>query len=107
MLPSLVAEPPTGSQWIHEVKHDGYRTLIQINDGTAAAFTRNCNDWTSVYPRNCRCGREAQMSIGDCRRRGDLQIADRELVQAGQRVSYELGTDQRMGRGRAEQVKSV
>ena len=35
------------------------------------------------------------------------QIADRESAQAGQRVSYELGTDQRMGRGRAEQVKSV
>jgi CspA family cold shock protein len=35
------------------------------------------------------------------------QIADRESMQAGQRVSYGLGTDQRMGRGRAQQVRSI
>ena len=50
MLPSLVAEPPTGSHWIHEVKHDGYRTLLLVDGGTATAFTRNRNDWTHIYP---------------------------------------------------------
>jgi hypothetical protein len=29
-IPVLSAEPPTGSGWIHEIKHDGFRTLVGI-----------------------------------------------------------------------------
>jgi bifunctional non-homologous end joining protein LigD len=25
--PRSAAKPPSGSDWIHEIKHDGYRTL--------------------------------------------------------------------------------
>ena len=46
-LPTLVPEPPTGEGWIHEIKYDGYRTLIAIDRGRVRAFTRNGNDWTS------------------------------------------------------------
>ena len=45
-LPTLVSEPPTGEGWIHEIKYDGYRTLIVIDGGQVRAFTRNGNDWT-------------------------------------------------------------
>jgi bifunctional non-homologous end joining protein LigD len=46
MMPTLVDEPPEGEGWIHEVKHDGYRTILAV-DGTATrAFTRNGHDWT-------------------------------------------------------------
>jgi hypothetical protein len=31
-VPVLTAEPPTGPGWIHEIKHDGFRTLIRIAD---------------------------------------------------------------------------
>jgi hypothetical protein len=48
-LPTLVPEPPTG--WIHEIKYDGYRTLIVIDRGQVRAFTRNGNDWTRAYRR--------------------------------------------------------
>jgi bifunctional non-homologous end joining protein LigD len=27
-LATLVDQPPVGEDWIHEVKHDGYRTLL-------------------------------------------------------------------------------
>src|SRR6476620_4330912 len=27
-LPSLTEHPPEGADWIHEVKHDGYRTML-------------------------------------------------------------------------------
>jgi bifunctional non-homologous end joining protein LigD len=30
-IPTLVPEPPSGEGWIHEIKHDGYRTLIIID----------------------------------------------------------------------------
>jgi ATP-dependent DNA ligase len=33
-LPSLTDQPPEGGDWIHEVKHDGYRTMLVIERGT-------------------------------------------------------------------------
>jgi DNA ligase D-like protein (predicted ligase) len=50
-LPTLVPEPPTGEGWIHEIKHDGYRTLIVIDGGQVRAFTKNGTVWTAAYRR--------------------------------------------------------
>jgi len=50
MLPSLALEPPGGEHWIHEIKFDGFRTVLVIEDGAARAFTRNRLDWSDRYP---------------------------------------------------------
>jgi ATP-dependent DNA ligase len=47
MLPSLVSEPPKGGAWIHEIKHDGYRTLLAVDGERTRAFTRRGNDWST------------------------------------------------------------
>jgi bifunctional non-homologous end joining protein LigD len=49
MLPSLVLEAPAGDDWIHEIKFDGYRTLLAVDRGHARAFTRNGYDWSDSY----------------------------------------------------------
>jgi hypothetical protein len=49
MMPTLVDEPPTDDGWIHEVKHDGYRTILAMDGGATRAFTRNGHDWTRRY----------------------------------------------------------
>ena len=36
---------------MHEVKHDGYRTLLAVQRGSVVALTRNGFDWTDRYPR--------------------------------------------------------
>jgi ATP-dependent DNA ligase len=44
-IPTLAAKPPSGPDWVHEVKHDGYR-LIARRDGPANAGVvrrRRCN----------------------------------------------------------------
>jgi bifunctional non-homologous end joining protein LigD len=46
MLPTLVDEPPEGAEWVHEIKYDGYRAQIIIQNETARVFTRNGHDWT-------------------------------------------------------------
>ena len=48
--PTLVARPPSGVGWIHEIKFDGYRFLALINAGEVTLLTRNGKDWTSKFP---------------------------------------------------------
>jgi bifunctional non-homologous end joining protein LigD len=49
MAPTLVDEPPGGAGWIHEIKYDGYRTELIVEDGRCRAFTRRGFDWTDRY----------------------------------------------------------
>jgi bifunctional non-homologous end joining protein LigD len=48
-LATLTEEPPTGSQWVHEAKFDGYRTLAFKTGKKVRFITRNGNDWTKAY----------------------------------------------------------
>jgi ATP-dependent DNA ligase len=50
-VPVLSAEPPEGDGWIHEIKHDGFRTLLRVERGNIRAFTRGGHDWTDKYGR--------------------------------------------------------
>ena len=49
-LATAVEQPPPRAGWVHEVKHDGYRTLLIIERRKARAYTRNGFDWTERYP---------------------------------------------------------
>ncbi len=40
---------PKGKGWIHEIKYDGYRTLVFFDEGKARLITRNGHDWTNRY----------------------------------------------------------
>jgi bifunctional non-homologous end joining protein LigD len=51
LKPTLVREPPTGDGWIHEIKHDGFRTQIAVDRGTVLAYTSSGYDWTARYRR--------------------------------------------------------
>lgn len=48
-LCTLVDSVPTGNQWLHEVKYDGYRALIAVAKGKATVFTRSGLDWTDKF----------------------------------------------------------
>lgn len=41
---------PSGSEWIHEVKWDGMRVLVEVRRGQVRAFSRNENDVTVSFP---------------------------------------------------------
>jgi bifunctional non-homologous end joining protein LigD len=46
-LATLVKEPPTGDQWLHEIKYDGYRIGCLLTRGRARLYSRNGKDWTT------------------------------------------------------------
>jgi ATP-dependent DNA ligase len=45
-LASPVDQPPVGKHWIHEIKHDGYRSQVVIERGQVRVFSRNGHDWS-------------------------------------------------------------
>jgi bifunctional non-homologous end joining protein LigD len=49
-LSRLATKAPSGLQWIHEIKLDGYRMAARIADGAVQLLTRSGLDWTDKYP---------------------------------------------------------
>jgi bifunctional non-homologous end joining protein LigD len=49
-LATLVEEAPTGDEWLHELKFDGYRLLCHLHRGSVRLWTRNQKDWTDKFP---------------------------------------------------------
>lgn len=48
-LATLVATPPEGDGWLHEIKFDGYRLVATIERGHARLESRNATDWSERY----------------------------------------------------------
>src|SRR5215207_8240614 len=49
-LPSPADRPPSGSNWIHEIKHDGYRLMARRDPVGIRLITRRGNDWSDRFP---------------------------------------------------------
>jgi bifunctional non-homologous end joining protein LigD len=46
----------TGSDWIHEIKQDGYRVLLIRDQERVRLISRSGHDWGKQFPTD-RCGR--------------------------------------------------
>ncbi|MGB9116237.1 DNA ligase D [Bradyrhizobium sp.] len=44
-----VERPPSGEGWCHEIKFDGYRVQLRVEDGEARLRTRKGLDWTDKF----------------------------------------------------------
>jgi len=49
-IPTPATKVPNGADWIHEIKHDGYRLIIQREGKRVRLFTRNGHDWSDRFP---------------------------------------------------------
>src|ERR1700730_16748338 len=49
-LSQPVEKPPSGPQWVHEIKLDGYRMAARLDNGRVQLLTRTGLDWTAKYP---------------------------------------------------------
>jgi bifunctional non-homologous end joining protein LigD len=48
--PTLVATPPAGPGWLHEMKHDGYRLLARKQGERVTLWSRYGTDFTEKLP---------------------------------------------------------
>ncbi|MFC3127752.1 DNA ligase D [Pseudoroseomonas globiformis] len=65
---------PSGSEWVHEVKLDGYRLQACISGGRAKLLTRNGLDWTKRFPDTAAALAELPDAVLD----GELIATDAE-----------------------------
>jgi bifunctional non-homologous end joining protein LigD len=49
-FPSPADKPPSGPEWVHEIKHDGYRLMARRDPVGIRLLTRNGHDWSPRYP---------------------------------------------------------
>jgi len=48
-LATLYDYPPSGSDWLHEIKFDGYRMQARLDHGKVRLLTRKQQDWTHRF----------------------------------------------------------
>lgn len=56
-LATLVDSAPDGGDWLYEIKFDGYRVLVRIDQASKDAvriFTRSGNDWTAKFGKQVK-----------------------------------------------------
>jgi bifunctional non-homologous end joining protein LigD len=49
-IPTRATKVPAHPEWLHEVKHDGYRLIVVRDHERVRLFTRNGYDWSHRYP---------------------------------------------------------
>ena len=49
-LPSPAKAPPSGPDWLHEIKHDGFRIMARRDSAGVRLITRHGNDFSSRFP---------------------------------------------------------
>jgi bifunctional non-homologous end joining protein LigD len=49
-IPTWSRHAPVGRDWVHEIKHDGYRLTVRRQGARVRLFTRGGFDWSHRFP---------------------------------------------------------
>ena len=49
-LPTSAPQPPSGDDWLHEIKHDGFRVIARKSDNRIRLYSQPGNDLTDRFP---------------------------------------------------------
>jgi bifunctional non-homologous end joining protein LigD len=93
-LATLQSQPPSGPEWLHEVKFDGYRIQAALSGGKLRLHTRTGLDWTERFGKPIA---DALAAL-DCR----SALIDGEIVVMGENgVASFSALQQALSEGRA------
>lgn len=73
-LCASVENPPSGTNWVHEIKFDGYRVQMRIENGDVTLSTRKGLDWTEKFSAIAKQAEKLPDSIID----GEVVALDHE-----------------------------
>src|SRR5215472_1876910 len=69
-LPTKADKLPSGSQWLHEIKHDGFRIIARKNGAQVRLYSRPGNDLTHRFPPIVETLARLSLTLLHHRRRG-------------------------------------
>ncbi len=97
-LATLVDNPPTGDEWFHELKLDGYRLICHLNPtnpGQVRFWTRNQKDWTARFPALAKAVKALRLksAILD----GEVVALDSEGRASFQKLQQQINKNQAAG----------
>jgi ATP-dependent DNA ligase len=69
--PHLPSDRRLGRNWLHEIKHDGFRIMARRDGAGVRLFTRNGHDFTARFPLAAGGARCTARPLVPDRRRGD------------------------------------
>jgi bifunctional non-homologous end joining protein LigD len=79
-LATQVTAPPSGDDWLHELKLDGYRTLLHIERSAGKSntviYTRSGLDWTHRMPDIAEAA--AQLPVHSALIDGEVAVLDKD-----------------------------
>lgn len=87
-LATLVDSAPTGDDWIHEVKFDGYRMVGRIDHGDVHIFSRNGKEWTAALPSVVASLQH--LDVDQAWLDGEIAVADGEGLTSFQQLQNSL-----------------
>jgi bifunctional non-homologous end joining protein LigD len=73
-LAKLVERPPASDGWVHEIKLDGYRVQLRVQNGEARIRTRSGLDWTAQFSAIAKAAR----ALPDCILDGEICALDKK-----------------------------
>jgi ATP-dependent DNA ligase len=103
--PTLRGEPPSGNQWLYEIKGDGYRAQVHLQDKSVTVYSRSGYDWTDRFPtvakaalklRACQVVLDGEAVVMGKNGIPDFQALRRELSRKGSNRTVYLADSKRV-----------
>lgn len=88
-LATLVKDPPSGEQWLHELKFDGYRMLCRIDRGKVTFWSRNGKDWTEKFQNVTKA--VVSLKVTSAILDGEIVIVDAQGRSSFQKLQRAMG----------------
>jgi ATP-dependent DNA ligase len=88
-LPSPAERPPSGPDWVHEIKHDGYRLMARRDPVGIRLLTRNGHDWSDRYPAIVEAVN--RLKARSCLIDGEAVVCDENGLAVFERLRYQRG----------------
>src|SRR6516165_9995157 len=73
-LPRPAKEPPSGRDWIHEIKHDGFRIMARRDGMGVRLYTRHGYNFADRFPRIVEA--VAKLPVQSCFIDGEAIVID-------------------------------
>ena len=86
-LATTATHAPAGPEWLYEIKYDGYRIQMRLQDGAVSLLTRNGHDWTDRFGGVSEAARALQ---------AETAVIDGKLVRVVSWYDNEWGFSNRM-----------